>query len=90
MEAIKKYTFIIQMCLEKGRKFWESRGKIREFCREQNVETMPILTLDGGTPYPVLTLDVVPPVIEGWGYPSVSQMGIPPSPEMWTDEHLRK
>ena len=32
--------FIIQMCLEKCRKFWKNQGKVREFHWEQNVETM--------------------------------------------------
>ena len=27
---LKKYYFIILKCLEKGRKFWKSQGKIRE------------------------------------------------------------
>ena len=37
---LKKYIFIIQMCLENRWKFWKSQGKIREFHQEQNVETM--------------------------------------------------
>ena len=28
------------MCLEKGRKFWKSQGKIREFHVEKNVGTL--------------------------------------------------
>ena len=38
--------FIIQMCLEKGQKFWKNQGNIREFCEKQNVETMLSKQLD--------------------------------------------
>ena len=37
---LKKYMFKIQMCVQKAFKILEKSGKIREFCQEQNVETM--------------------------------------------------
>ena len=35
-----KILFIILICLEKGRNFWKSQGKIREFHQEEKVGTM--------------------------------------------------
>ena len=46
----KNIIFIIQMCLEKCRKFLKNQGKVREFLQEQNVETMQMAFL--GPPSP--------------------------------------
>ena len=42
-----RQLFIILKCLEKGRKFWKSQGKIREFHQEEKVGTMHSLLVNG-------------------------------------------